>query len=403
MNILYVLTSTFPFGKGETFIDNEVEYWNSFDKIFVCHSSNESIPRYVLPKDVEIIKLPNWKNIFSVSRIKNAIKRQEFKTELKKIINTKVFLFRRLFSLIAWTVYGELIFNHLALQIKDDIDSGNRVYLYSYWCNHKAYGAARLKEKYGQNVCAVSRAHRYDLYIERSKSNYIPYREYIANELDRIYSISENGYNYLCEILPSHIEKIDVAKLGTPDVDGVSEAPDNSKIHIVSCSHMVPIKRLNLLIETLSQVYFPIKWTHIGDGPLMSELKKLTEKLPNNVECVFTGNLTQHAVYELYHTEKFHFLINVSESEGIPVSIMEAMSFGIPVIATNVGGTSEIVKNGINGFLISKDFNPYDLAHMLTNNYQICDGLRNGAIDIWHNNYSAKNNYTKFFNQLINL
>ena len=69
--------------------------------------------------------------------------------------------------------------------------------------------------------------------------------------------------------------------------------------------------------------------------------------------------------------------MNVSESEGIPVSIMEASSFGIPVIATNVGGVGEIVENGYNGLLLNKDFLNRDLsvclksiACMVDNDYQ---------------------------------
>jgi len=48
--------------------------------------------------------------------------------------------------------------------------------------------------------------------------------------------------------------------------------------------------------------------------------------------------------------------MNLSETEGIPVSIMEAQSAGVPILATNLGGTSEIVNNE-NGFLVEKDFN----------------------------------------------
>ncbi|NCO54621.1 MAG: glycosyltransferase, partial [Bacteroidetes bacterium] len=59
--------------------------------------------------------------------------------------------------------------------------------------------------------------------------------------------------------------------------------------------------------------------------------------------------------------------INVSESEGIPVSIMEALSAGIPVIATNVGGTNEIVNNDV-GFLIDKEFE-INTAVNIINNY----------------------------------
>ena len=50
--------------------------------------------------------------------------------------------------------------------------------------------------------------------------------------------------------------------------------------------------------------------------------------------------------------EKYDLLMNVSYFEGIPVSMMEALSVGIPLLGPDVGGVSEIIKNGYNGFLV---------------------------------------------------
>ncbi|NMC40567.1 MAG: glycosyltransferase, partial [Bacteroidales bacterium] len=82
--------------------------------------------------------------------------------------------------------------------------------------------------------------------------------------------------------------------------------------------------------------------------------------------------------------------INVSSSEGVPVSVMEALSFGIPVIATDAGGTSEIVNN-TNGRLIPVDFDPKDLAAIIENlvhdeKYQ---GYRHNARKSWEENCMA--------------
>ena len=73
----------------------------------------------------------------------------------------------------------------------------------------------------------------------------------------------------------------------------------------------------------------------------------------------------------------FEVLVNVSESEGLPVTMMEAMSFAIPVIATKVGGVSEIVKNGYNGLLIENDEN-------------ICENLKNAILDFYKKDKNEK-------------
>ena len=83
---------------------------------------------------------------------------------------------------------------------------------------------------------------------------------------------------------------------------------------------------------------------------------------------------------------------------------MEVMSFGIPCIATDVGGTKEIVKDGRNGVLLNKNFEPEELAKwihrfacMEDSEYQ---RYRHNARTDWKNNYSADKNYTEFIDFL---
>ena len=99
--------------------------------------------------------------------------------------------------------------------------------------------------------------------------------------------------------------------------------------------------------------------------------------------------------------------INCSESEGIPVSIMEALSFGIPVIATNVGGTSEVVIDGYNGFLLDKDFLEIDLKQMIVDFLNSSEDFilekRTNARIFWENNYDAEKNYTEFYKRIEGL
>lgn len=64
--------------------------------------------------------------------------------------------------------------------------------------------------------------------------------------------------------------------------------------------------------------------------------------------------LSHDQVMNYYKEHHFDVFINMSTNEGVPVSIMEAASFGIPIIATNVGGTSEIVQPSV-GMLLSSN------------------------------------------------
>jgi glycosyltransferase involved in cell wall biosynthesis len=125
----------------------------------------------------------------------------------------------------------------------------------------------------------------------------------------------------------------------------------------VSCAYARPEKRLHLIPECLRSIERRIEWTHIGDG---AELPKLIERakcLPPHVTARFVGKLNPEEVPRFYVDQSFDLFVNVSESEGIPVSAMEAMASGIPVLATSVGGTPELVGSGA-GRLLPANFTP---------------------------------------------
>ena len=106
-----------------------------------------------------------------------------------------------------------------------------------------------------------------------------------------------------------------------------------------------------------------------------------------------------------YKNNNISLFINLSDSEGLPVSIMEAMSFGIPCVATDVGGTSEIVIDGYNGYLVSpKDDNEsimkkiHNIIDLQPSHYQ---EIRSNAHRTWDLSFNADKNYKEFIEQLM--
>ena len=85
---------------------------------------------------------------------------------------------------------------------------------------------------------------------------------------------------------------------------------------------------------------------------------------------------------------------------------MEAMSFGIPVIATDVGGTSEIV-NDLNGYLLKKDISKEFIASKITEFYYLSKGakkrMRISAFNTWNEKYNSEKNYTQFIEYILSL
>ena len=90
----------------------------------------------------------------------------------------------------------------------------------------------------------------------------------------------------------------------------------------------------------------------------------------------------------------------MSSSEGIPVSIMEAMSFGIPCIASDVGGNQEIINHNVNGILLKSnpDFTDVkntieEIASKTPEQYR---KISQNAYQTWEKHYNSETNYTNF-------
>ena len=113
-------------------------------------------------------------------------------------------------------------------------------------------------------------------------------------------------------------------------------------------------------------------------------------------------------VIELYRKEYFDCFINVSTTEGVPVSVMEAMSFGIPILATDVGGTSEIVKDGSNGILLKPDCSPKQISEKIESLIDLSKDneirkYRKASRILWNQMCNADVNYKSFVSMLYGL
>ena len=161
-------------------------------------------------------------------------------------------------------------------------------------------------------------------------------------------------------------DKIHLARLGTIDY-GINNKKTSNCFVIATCCALIPLKRMKLFAEAFYELTMMIddaKWICIGDGPEYQDIydfansKKILDKI------LFTGRLIHDDVIDIYKKNYVDLFCNVSIYEGVPVSIMEAQSFGIPVLATDVGGSAEIV-NSDNGWLVDKNISSTELAKQM--------------------------------------
>lgn len=128
----------------------------------------------------------------------------------------------------------------------------------------------------------------------------------------------------------------------------------NSEIIIGTVCRLSPQKNLKLFLDMaklLSDLKSDLKFMIVGDGLLREDLEKYSEFLGIRHKIIFMGE--QHNVFDLL--QKISIFINTSSYEGLSNAIMEAMLIGLPVVATDVGGNSELITNGETGFLCKPD------------------------------------------------
>jgi glycosyltransferase involved in cell wall biosynthesis len=119
-------------------------------------------------------------------------------------------------------------------------------------------------------------------------------------------------------------------------------------VRLLMAARLIPQKGHSFLLEALAGIEQPWQLTLAGDGPYRAALEQLSLKLGIRNRVLFTGDTDQ--VGSLLASSDIFVL--PSQYESLPLSIIEAMRAGLPVIATNVGGVSELVTDGVTGYLV---------------------------------------------------
>ena len=169
------------------------------------------------------------------------------------------------------------------------------------------------------------------------------------------------AWNALTIVVPSFYLKKIVVSWGIPEqkikvvyntFDSENFRPDFSgpKDIILSAGRLVPWKGFPMLIDLIGELPAEIKLVIAGSGPEEQSLKFQVENLELNERVILAGQLAKKELAEYFRRARI-FVLN-TQYEGLPHSVLEAMACGVPVITTNIGGNSEVIKDGFNGFLV---------------------------------------------------
>lgn len=284
------------------------------------------------------------------------------------------------------------------------MDKRCKITFYSFWFSKGAYAFSKIHDASIQKK--ISRAHGYDLYLDRNKFLYLPFRNYINNRLDEIHFVSNHGMDYH-KYMYGEIRAIrKISYLGVQIPNHIKKYFNPfGQLVIASCSSIISLKRLDIIIDLISSARGLKRWIHIGDGPLRETIQKYAIFKLKDIDFKFYGIVDNAEITKIYIDENVDFFINMSDSEGLPVSIMEAMSVGIPFIARDVGGNSEL-DNGNSGLILS-NVNNFDKSLKHVNNYinlmiqnSLNQGLFSEIKDFVETNFNKVSNYESFYEHI---
>lgn len=405
MKTIMLVTNSFPFGIAEaSFIRPEIGMLSRNFEICVVARNVKDKQTTQLPKNVSVVRYNAKKRYSTVKLLIKTFCSADFYRELWSLCRNNDFCIPKLNKLVRYCMRA-FHFAHFLYPVRKKL--GKSVILYTYWNDYSVYSLSLIKQS-GDKL--VSRIHRADLYLAEDNDYYFPLKIRSNRKTDLLAFISKQGMRYFrktfCTDIPAQ-----VFYLGVKSQKNKSPFSKKQSLNILSFSYLSPVKRVSHIVELLEKLSdIRIQWVHIGSGV---EQKKVMEDAQThllekeNISYTFIGSMENEEALQYISEHEFDFLLNVSESEGVPVTMMECMSFGIPVIATNVGGVSELVEDGQNGFLLSSEctFEEfYKTVHTyLKLSYADKCSMRENALETWKNKFDEEKNIWEFSKALEDL
>ncbi len=409
---LFLSTETFPYDSAEnSFILPELpELLRQFDVTIISHASADIVANRSgwtpLPETVRVvnieIKLPFYRRLWYALRF---FTDRDGWAETTEILRSHEKILTRLYQSVGF--YALAMENWRLLRREELFPENEEFIFYSYWYFYYTYSMTKHRKQYPK-AKLTTRTHRFDLFDAVYKGGRQPFKRIMDRKLDRIFFIAAQGKQYYLDRYHlADSEKYAISRLGTlRDGDPVMAAHrEQGRFRLVSCSSVIPLKRVDLIAGALCGLTEKIEWVHFGDGSEYEALRQQTEALlqgKDNIVYHFKGNVPNQEVLAYYRDHKVDCFISTSSSEGLPVSMQEAMSYGIPLIATAVGGVSELIDG--NGILLPADPTAAEVAvairQMIHMDSKAYENYRKRSLALWQQEYDAVVNRARFVQQL---
>jgi len=245
---------------------------------------------------------------------------------------------------------------------------------------------------------------RHNLHLEIAKFS----RGWTSKKADLVITPSEhlksvvNGWG-------AKNENIKVIYNGT-DINNELQERQNSKNNILTVGRLAPFKNIDKIINAIKILN---KGTNqfllyiVGDGPEKKSLKALVKSLELEDSVIFTGQLEKNQLSEYYKNSNIY--IQASGYEGLPHTLLEAISFNLSIVSTPIGGTNEILEDGKNGWVIDlfegkypkEEYIVEKVLHIV-NNYEEDKLKKANAQKLLEKKFNIIENFNEYINVIEN-
>ena len=204
----------------------------------------------------------------------------------------------------------------------------------------RAYSKAKISESFDE-----FQVKNYGFSISLQKK----VRSFSIKKSDIVVTPSKHLKNFILNL--GFKNKIEIINNGVFIPEENTNIFTNDQINITIVSRLVSHKNIEKIIKAISDLNSPlINLNIIGDGPELNQLQKISLESNNKDNLIFHGKLNRDDINHIFL--KSDIYIQASNYEGLPHSLLEAMSYGIPVLCTPVGECKEILGNEDRGYIL---------------------------------------------------
>ena len=258
----------------------------------------------------------------------------------------------------------------------------------------RAYSKAKISESFDE-----FQVKNYGFSISFQKK----VRSFSIKKSDIIVTPSQHLKNFILNL--GFKNKIEIINNGLFIPEENTNIFTNDQINITIVSRLVSHKNIEKIIKAISDLNSPlINLNIIGDGPELNQLQKISLESNNKDNIIFHGKLNRDDINHIFL--KSDIYIQASNYEGLPHSLLEAMSYGIPVLCTPVGECKEILGNEDRGYILDLPVSKNNIKSKISEiigEKNIANKKGERGKDFINENYNLTNSFNLYKNLFTRL